>query len=150
MHQASEKDFKKEQGGGKCTGACVVFLVIQARSRWYQNRNSCLPDVPQVVVVVVSFLLQLQLLLRLLYIAKYNNECLCSAHEDAKMKEVCYLKSWVQFSFTVLRELRVSGVNSEVHRAGGRVLGYKYQTRSKSYQTLPKASKYYLEIMLKI
>jgi hypothetical protein len=32
---------------------------------------------------------------------------------------------------------------------GGRVLGSKYQTRSKSYQTLPKASKYYLEIILK-
>jgi hypothetical protein len=49
----------------------------------------------------------------------------------------------------VLREPRVSGVNSEVHRTGGRVLGSKYQTRSKSYQTLPKASKYYLEIILK-
>jgi hypothetical protein len=23
MHQASEKDFKKNQGGGKCTGACL-------------------------------------------------------------------------------------------------------------------------------
>jgi hypothetical protein len=50
----------------------------------------------------------------------------------------------------VLRELRVSGVNSEVHRVGGRVLGSKYQTRSKSYQTLPKVSKYYLEFILKI
>jgi hypothetical protein len=29
-------------------------------------------------------------------------------------------------------------------------LGSKYQTRSKSYQTLPKASKYYLEIIQKI
>jgi hypothetical protein len=53
MHQATEKDFKKEQGGGKCTGACLVLLVIQARSLRYQNRNSCLSDVPQVVVVVV-------------------------------------------------------------------------------------------------
>jgi hypothetical protein len=49
-----------------------------------------------------------------------------------------------------LRELRVSGVNSEVQRAGARVLGSKYQTWSKSYQILPKASKYYLEIILKI
>jgi hypothetical protein len=32
---------------------------------------------------------------------------------------------------------------------GARVLGYKYQTWSKSYQTLPKASKYYLEFSLK-
>jgi hypothetical protein len=70
-----------------------MLLVIQTRSRRYQNRNSCLPDVPQVVVVMKSFLLQLQLLLRLLYIAKYNNECSCSAHEDAKIIEVCYLKS---------------------------------------------------------
>jgi hypothetical protein len=42
-----------------------------------------------------------------------------------------------------LRELRVFGVNSEVQRVGGRVLGSKYQTRSKSYQTLPKVSKYF-------
>jgi hypothetical protein len=34
--------------------------------------------------------------------------------------------------------------------AGGKVLGSKYQTRSKSYQTLPKASKYDLEFILKI
>jgi hypothetical protein len=33
---------------------------------------------------------------------------------------------------------------------GARVLGSKYQTWSKSYQTLPKASKYYLEFTLKI
>jgi hypothetical protein len=33
---------------------------------------------------------------------------------------------------------------------GARVLGYKYQTWSKSYQTLPKASKYYLEVTLKV
>jgi hypothetical protein len=49
-----------------------------------------------------------------------------------------------------LRELRVSGVNSEVHRAGGRVLGSKYQTWPKSYQTLPKVSKYYLKFILRI
>jgi hypothetical protein len=49
-----------------------------------------------------------------------------------------------------LRELRVFGVNSEVHRAGGRVLGSKYQTWSKTYQILPKASKYYLRLALKI
>jgi hypothetical protein len=29
-------------------------------------------------------------------------------------------------------------------------LGSKYQTWSKTYQTLPKASKYYLEFILKI
>jgi hypothetical protein len=33
---------------------------------------------------------------------------------------------------------------------GARVLGSKYQTWSNSYQTLPKASKYYLEFILKI
>jgi hypothetical protein len=49
-----------------------------------------------------------------------------------------------------LRELRVSGVNSEVHKARARVLGSKYQTWSKSYQTLPKTCKYHLEITLKI
>jgi hypothetical protein len=49
MLQASEEDLKKHQGGGKCSGACLVLLVNQAQFRRYQNRNSCLPDVPQVV-----------------------------------------------------------------------------------------------------
>ena len=35
-------------------------------------------------------------------------------------------------------------------RQGARVLGSKYQTWSKIYQTLPKASKYDLEFILKI
>jgi hypothetical protein len=51
-----------------------------------------MPDVPQ-VVVVVSLLLRLLLLPRLLYIAKYNNECSCNAHEEAKITKVYYLKS---------------------------------------------------------
>jgi hypothetical protein len=68
-----------------------VLLVNQARSHRYQNRNSCLPDVPQVVVVVS--LLRLLLPLRFLDVAKYNNECSCNAHEDAKIIKVCYLKS---------------------------------------------------------
>jgi hypothetical protein len=29
----------------------------------------------------------------LLYIAKYNNECSCNAHESAKIIKVYYLKS---------------------------------------------------------
>jgi hypothetical protein len=66
--------------------------VNLARSRRCQNRNSCMPDVPQVVVVSLLLLL-LQLLLRLLNIAKYSNECSCSAHEDAKTIEIGYLKS---------------------------------------------------------
>jgi hypothetical protein len=72
--------------------ACLVLLVNQARSRRYQNRNSCLPDVPQ-VVVMKSFLLRLLLLLRLLYLAKHNNECSCNAHEDANIIKVYYLRS---------------------------------------------------------
>jgi hypothetical protein len=56
------------------------------------NRNSCLPDVPQVVVVVKSLSLRLLLPPRFLNIAKYNNECSCSAHEDAKIIKVCYLR----------------------------------------------------------
>jgi hypothetical protein len=45
------------------------------------------------------------------------------------------------------RELRVSGVGKGVHRAGGGGLGFGDQTRSKSIQTLPKASKYYEELI---
>jgi hypothetical protein len=41
---------------------------------------------------VVSLLLLL-LPLCFLDIAKYNNECLCNAHEDVKIINVCYLKS---------------------------------------------------------
>jgi hypothetical protein len=52
---------------------CV--MVNQALFRRYQNKNSCLSDVPQVVVVMKSLSLQPLLPLRFLNIAKYNNEC---------------------------------------------------------------------------
>jgi hypothetical protein len=93
MHQASEKTFKREQGGGKCTRACLVLLVNQALFRRYQNKNSCLRDVPQVVVVMKSLSLQPLLPPRFLNITKYNNECSCNAHEDAKIIKVYYLRS---------------------------------------------------------
>jgi hypothetical protein len=38
-------------------------------------------------------LLLLLLPLHFLNIAKYSNECSCSAREDAKIIEVCYLRS---------------------------------------------------------
>jgi hypothetical protein len=87
---------------------------------------------------------------RFLNIAKYNNECSCSVHEDAKTIKSLLSKVLNTTFLHGSRELRVSGVNSEVHRAGARVLGSKYQTWSKSYQTLPKAFKCHLEITLKI
>jgi hypothetical protein len=68
---------------------------------------------------VKSSLLQLLFPPRFLYIAIYNHECSCNAHEDAKIIKVYYLMSRVQLSFMDLRETRVFGVNSEVHRAGG-------------------------------
>jgi hypothetical protein len=69
-----------------------VLLVNQALLRRYPNKSSCLPDVLQ-VVVVKSLLLQLLLPPRFLNIAKYNNECSCNAHEDAKIIKVYYLMS---------------------------------------------------------
>jgi hypothetical protein len=42
---------------------------------------------------VESSLLLFQLILCLLYIAKYNNECSCNVHESAKTIKVYYLKS---------------------------------------------------------
>jgi hypothetical protein len=48
----------------------------------------------------------------------------CNAHESAKIIKIYYLKSWIHFSFTELREPRVSGVNSEVQRAGGGGFGF--------------------------
>jgi hypothetical protein len=70
-----------------------VLLVNQALFRRYQNKNSCLPDVLQVVVVMKSLSLQLLLPPRLLNIAKYINECSCNAHEDAKIIKVYYLRT---------------------------------------------------------
>jgi hypothetical protein len=67
--------------------------VNQALLRRYQNKSSCLPDVPQVVVVVKSLSLRLLLPPRFLNIAKYNNECSCNAHEDAKIIKVYCLRS---------------------------------------------------------
>jgi hypothetical protein len=69
-----------------------VLLVNQALFRRYQNRNSCVPDVLQVVVVMKSLSLRILLPPHFLNIAKYNNECLCSAHEDAKIITVYYLR----------------------------------------------------------
>jgi hypothetical protein len=45
------------------------------------------------VVVVKSLLLQLLFPPRSLDIAIYNHECLCNAHEDAKIIKVYYLMS---------------------------------------------------------
>jgi hypothetical protein len=65
--------------------------VIQAQFHRCQNKNSCLPDVPEVVVVKSSLLL-LQLLLRFLKIIIHNNECPCNTHESVKIIRVYYLK----------------------------------------------------------
>jgi hypothetical protein len=70
-----------------------VLLVNQALFRRYQNKSSCLPDVPQVVVVMKSLSLHLLFPPSYLNIAKYNNECSCNAHEDAKIIKVYYLMS---------------------------------------------------------
>jgi hypothetical protein len=64
--------------------------VIQAQFHRCQNKNSCRPDVPE--VVVKSSLLLLQLLLRFLKITIHNNECPCNVHENAKIIRV-YLRS---------------------------------------------------------
>ena len=71
--------------------ACLVLLVNQILLHRYQSKSSFLPKVLQ--VVVLSSLLQLLFPPRFLNIAKYNNECSCSAHEDAKTIKVYYLRS---------------------------------------------------------
>jgi hypothetical protein len=133
MHHVSEKDFKRNKEVANAPGLALCYWWIRLCSADIKIKNSCLTDVPQVVVVMKSLSLRLLLPPRFLNIAKYNNECSCSAHEDAKTIKVYYLRSWIQLSFTDLRELRVFGVKSEVHRAGARVLGSKYQTWSKPY-----------------
>jgi hypothetical protein len=117
--------------------------VNQALLHKYPSKSSFLPEVLH--VVVKSSLLQLLFPPRFLDITIYNHECSCNAHENAKIIKVYYLMFLIQLSFTDLREIRVFGVYSEVHMAGARVLGSRYQTWSKAYQILPKASKYYLK-----
>jgi hypothetical protein len=70
-----------------------VLLVNQALFRRYRNKNSYLPDILQVVVVMKSLSLRLLLPPHFLNITKYNNECSCSAHEDARTIKVYYLRS---------------------------------------------------------
>jgi hypothetical protein len=65
--------------------------VIQAQFHRGQNKNSCRPDVPE--VVVKSSLLLPQLLLRFLKIIIHNNECICNVNENAKIIRVYYLRS---------------------------------------------------------
>jgi hypothetical protein len=65
--------------------------VIQAQFHRCESKNSCLPEVPE--VVVKSSLLLLQLLLRVLKITILNNECPWNAHENAKIIRVYYLRS---------------------------------------------------------
>jgi hypothetical protein len=72
--------------------ACLGLQVIQAEFHRCQNKNSCRPEVPE-VVVVKSFLLLLQLLLHFLKITIHNNECPCNVHENANIIKVHYLGS---------------------------------------------------------
>ena len=47
----------------------------------------------------------------------YNHECSCNAYENAKIIKVHHIRSWIQFSFTVLQGTRVFGVSILFHRA---------------------------------
>jgi hypothetical protein len=68
--------------------------VNQALLHRYQSKSSFLPEVLQVVVVVVkSSLLQLIFPPRSLDIAIYTHECSCNAHENAKIIKVYCLMS---------------------------------------------------------
>jgi hypothetical protein len=72
-----------------------VLLVSQVLLHIYQSRSSFLPEVLQVVVVVVvkSSLLQLLFPLRFLDIIIYNHECSCNVHENDRIIKVYYLMS---------------------------------------------------------
>jgi hypothetical protein len=96
---------------------------------------------------VKSSLLQLLFPPRFLYIAIYNHECSCNAHEDAKIIKVYYLIFEYKFPSRISGKLGFSESIMKFIGQGARVLGSKYQTWFKSYQTLPKASKYYLKLV---
>jgi hypothetical protein len=64
----------------------------------------------------------------------------CNAHESAKIIRVYYLNIEYNFPSRFSEKLGFLELVKEF-KGQGRVLGSKYQTRSKSNQTLPKASK---------
>jgi hypothetical protein len=64
----------------------------------------------------------------------------CKAHESAKIIRVYYLNLEYNFPSRFSGKLGFPELVKEF-KGQGRVLGSQYQTRSKSNQTLPKASK---------
>ena len=65
---------------------------------------------------------------------------LCNAHESAKIIKICYLSLEYNFPSRNSENLGFPESVKEFTGQGG-VLGFGDQTRSKSIQTLPKASK---------
>jgi hypothetical protein len=64
----------------------------------------------------------------------------CNAHESAKIIKIYYLS--LEYNFPSRNSENLGFPESVKEFKGqGRVLGSKYQTRSKSTQILPKASK---------
>jgi hypothetical protein len=63
----------------------------------------------------------------------------CNAHESAKIIKICYLSLEYNFPSRNSENLGFPELVKEFKGQGG--LGSKYQTRSKSTQILPKASK---------
>jgi hypothetical protein len=117
MHQASEKDFKIARRWQMHRGLpCVIGesgsapQIVKLKTvpglgffRWWWC-SPCFFNFYFFFVFYISYI--------------YNHECPWNAYEDARIIKIYYLRSWIQFSFTVLQETRVFGVNSEVHRAG--------------------------------
>jgi hypothetical protein len=66
----------KQQGRGKCTGACLVLQEVLGLSHRCQNRSYSQPGDSQ---LAGQLLLRLQLLLCFLYITIHIHECLCDA-----------------------------------------------------------------------
>ena len=63
----------------------------------------------------------------------------CNAHESAKIIRIYYLS--LEYNFPSRNSDNLGSPESVKEFKGQEGLGSKYQTRSKSTQTLPKASK---------
>jgi hypothetical protein len=63
----------------------------------------------------------------------------CNAHESAKIIKIYYLS--LEYNFPARNSENLGFPELVKDSKGGGILGSKYQTRSKSTQTLPKASK---------
>jgi hypothetical protein len=103
---------------------------------------------------VVQSPLQLLLLPRFLYITIYNHECLWDAYENTIIER--FIMLYLEYNFPSWYTRKLGFLESVFYFIGQPLLrrlgflGFRYQTLSKSCQTLPKVSKYHFKLIQKV